>query len=123
VRCRLGLFWLLLSSAVFAEPIERLTLAASPVSSFAPANLVVRVHVTPDSANRALEVIAESSDYLRSSRIQLDGEDAPKTVTLEFRGLPHGDYAVRGALIDSAGHERATARRYVVVLASAGGGP
>jgi hypothetical protein len=114
---------LLLSSAVSAGPIERLTLAASPVSSFAPANLVVRVHVTPDPANRALEVTAESSDYFRSSRMQLDGEDAQKTITLEFRGLPHGDYAVWGRLIDSAGHERASARRQVVVLASAGGGP
>ena len=62
MRLRLGLFWLLLSSAVSAGAIERLTLAASPVSSFAPANLVVRVHVTPDPANRALEVIAESSE-------------------------------------------------------------
>jgi hypothetical protein len=123
VRLRLGLFWLLLSSAVSAGPIEKLTLAASPVSSFAPTNLVVRVHVTPDPANRALEVIAESSDYLRSSRIQLDGEDAPKTITLEFRGLPQGDYAVWGRLIDGAGRERAIVRRQVIVLASAGGGP
>jgi hypothetical protein len=93
----------LLSSAVSAGPIERLTLAASPVSSFAPANLVVRVHVAPDPANRSLEVIAESSDYFRSSRMQLDGEDAPKTITLEFRGLPQGDYAVRGRLIAAPG--------------------
>jgi hypothetical protein len=121
VRRRLGLFWLLLSTAVSAGPIERLTLAASPVSSFAPATLMVRVHVTPDQANRALEVVAESSDYLRSSRIPLDGEDAPRNVMLEFRGLPHGDYVVRGALIDSSGHQRATAGRRVVVLASAGG--
>jgi hypothetical protein len=118
---RLGLFLFLLSSAVSAGPIERLTLAASPVSSFAPANLVVRVHVAPDPANRSLEVIAESSDYFRSSRMQLDGEDAPKTITLEFRGLPQGDYAVRGRLIDSAGHDRAIVRRQVLVLGSAGG--
>jgi len=123
MRLRLGLFWLLLSSAVYAGPIDRLTLAASPVSSFAPANLVVRVHVTPDPANRALEVIAESSDYFRSSRMQLDGEDARKTITLEFRGLPPGEYSVWGRLIDSAGHQRATVRRQVIVLASAGGGP
>jgi hypothetical protein len=122
VRLRLLLFWLLLPPAVSAGPIERLTLAASPVTSFAPANLVVRVHVTPDPANRALEVIAESSDYHRSSRMQLDGEDAPKTITLEFRGPPHGDYTVRGRLIDSTGHDRAIVRQQVIVLA-AGGGP
>jgi hypothetical protein len=123
MRLRLGLLWLLLSSTVSAGPIDRLTLAASPVSSFAPAHLVVRVHVTPDPANRALEVIAESSDYFRSSRMPLDGEDAPTTITLEFRGLPQGDYAVRGRLIDSAGHERASVRRQVIVLGSPGGGP
>jgi hypothetical protein len=116
------LFWLLLSSTVSAGPIEKLTLAASPVSSFAPAHLVVRVHVTPDPANRALEVIAESSDYFRSSRIPLDGVEAPRTVTLEFRGLPGGDYAVRGTLIDSSGRERATARQQVLVLSSGGSG-
>ncbi len=116
MKRRLGLFWLLLASAVSAGPIERLTLAVSPVSSFAPANLVVRVHVTSDPTNRALEVIAESSDYLRSSRIQLDGEEAPKTITLEFRGLPPGDYAVRGALIDDSGRARATVRKQVLVL-------
>jgi hypothetical protein len=84
---------------------------------------MIRVDVTPDPENRALEVIAESSDYFRSSRIQLDGEDARKTITLEFRGLPPGDYAVWGRLIDSAGHQRATVRRQVTVLASASGGP
>jgi hypothetical protein len=120
---RIWLCWVLLSLTVSAGPTERLTLTVSPVSSFAPANLVVRVHVTPDSANRALEVIAESSDYLRSSRIQLDGEDAPKTVTLEFRSLPAGDYSVRGALIDDSGRACATARRQVLVLASGGSGP
>ena len=98
MRLRLGLFWLLLSSAVSAGPIDRLTLTASPISSFAPANLVVRVHVTPDPANRALEVIAESSDYFRSSRMQLDGEDALKTIALEFRGLPPGDYLVEAQI-------------------------
>jgi hypothetical protein len=41
------------------------------------------VDVTPDPANRALEMIAESSDCLRSSRMQLDGEDAPKTIPME----------------------------------------
>jgi|SRR5579864_3056410 len=119
-----GLLWLLLlSSAVSASPIERLTLAASPASSFAPANLMVRVHVTPDTANRALEVVVESSDYLRSSQIPLEGEDAPRNVTLEFRGLPHGEYVVRGALIDSSGRQRATVGQRILVLASGAGEP
>jgi hypothetical protein len=123
MKRRLGLLWLLLSSAVSAGPIERLTLAASPISSFAPANLIVRVHVTPDPANRALQVVADSGDYLRSSQIPLDGEDAPKHLTVEFRGLPHGEYVVQGSLIDSSGHQRATVGQRILVLASGGGDP
>jgi hypothetical protein len=123
LRRRLGLLWLLFSSAVSAGPIERLTLAASPISSFAPANLIVRVHVAPDPANRALQVVADSGDYLRSSQIPLDGEDAPRNLTVEFRGLPHGEYVVRGALIDSSGHQRAMVGQRILVLASGGGDP
>ena len=42
---------------------ERLTIAVSPLQSFAPTTLMVRVHVPPDDANRALEVGVDSGDY------------------------------------------------------------
>ena len=102
---------LFLSWAMSIHANEPLTMAVSPVQSFAPTNLTIRVHVEPDAGNRAFEVVAESSDYYRSSRIQLDGVGAPRTIALEIRNLPGGDYDVRGALIDSAGHERAAVRR------------
>ena len=111
---------LFLSSAVSINANEPLTMAVSPVQSFAPTNLTIRIHVEPDAANRALEVVAESGEYYRSSRIQLDGAEAPHTISLEMRNIPGGDYDVRGALIDGAGRERAAARRQVIVLASAG---
>jgi len=111
-----------LSAAMTVKAGERLTMAVSPVQSFAPTNLTVRVHVPSDDANRALEVSADSGQYYRSSRIQLDGKDAPRTITVEFPRLPGGAYEIRGALIDSAGHARAFAREQVTVLASASGG-
>jgi len=111
-----------LSAAMTVNAGERLTMAVSPVQSFAPTNLKVRVHVPSDDANRALEVSADSGQYYRSSRIQLDGKDAPRTITVEFPRLPGGAYEIRGALIDSAGHARAFAREQVTVLASASGG-
>jgi len=40
-----------------------LTMAVSPVQSFAPTNLTIRIHVEPDAGNRALEVVAESGEY------------------------------------------------------------
>ena len=111
----------LLSAAITVNAGERLTIAASPLQSFAPTNLMVRVHVPSDDANRALEVSADSGEYYRSSRIQLDGKDAPRTITVEFPRLPGGAYEIRGALIDSTGHARAFAREQVTVLPSAGG--
>jgi hypothetical protein len=111
---------LFLSSAVFVTAKDPLTMAVSPVQSFAPTNLTIRVHVEPDADNRALEVVAESGEYYRSSRIQLDGIDTPRTISLEMRNLPGGDYDVRSALINSSGRERAAVRAQVRVLGSAG---
>ena len=113
-----GLCFLWAAMAINAG--ERLTIAVFPLKSFAPTNLMVRVHVPPDDANRELEVSADSGEYYRSSRIQLDGKDAPRSITLEFPRLPEGEYEIRGALIDSAGHPRAFAREQATVLSSAG---
>ena len=111
---------LFLSSAVFVTATDPLTMTVSPVQSFAPTNLTIRVHVEPDADNRTLEVVAESGEYYRSSRIQLDGVDTPRTISLEMRNLPGGDYDVRSALINSTGRERAAVRAQVRVLGSAG---
>jgi hypothetical protein len=113
---------LLLTAALTVTAGERLTIAVSPLQSFAPTTLMVRIHVAPDVDNRALEVTAESGEYFRSSLIQLDGKDAPRTIAVELRGLPGGDYQVRGTLIDNAGRPRASVRQQVIVLAAVDGG-
>jgi hypothetical protein len=110
-----------LAAALSVNAGERLTIAVSPLQSFAPTNLVVRIHVAPDAGNRAIEVTADSGEYFRSSVIPLDGNEAPRTIAVELRSLPGGDYQVQGTLIDNAGHPRASARQQVIVLASAGG--
>ena len=120
MRAQIFTLALFLSSAPSVNASERLALAVSPRHSFAPASLVVRVHVTPDVANRALEVVAESEDYYRSSRIQLDGDGAPATSVLECRSLPGGDYDVRAIVIDNTGHERASASEHVTVISPGG---
>jgi hypothetical protein len=81
----------------------------------------VRVHLTPNADNRGLELSADSGGYYRSSWIQLDGKEAPQTITLELRNLPGGDYQIRGALFDSTGRARAVAHQHVIVLSSVGG--
>ena len=110
---------LLLSFVACPDASEPLSMAVSPVQSFAPTILAIRVHVDPDPDDRALEVVAESGVYYRSSRIQLDGTEAPRTISLEFRNVPAGEYDVRGVLFNSSGHERAVVRKHVSVIDSA----
>jgi len=107
---------LFLSLATSLNATEPLSMAVSPLQSFAPTNLTIRLRVAPDDANRALEVAAESGDYYRSSSIELDGSEAPRTISFEFRDVPGGDYDVRGTLISSGGTARAAVRQHVIVI-------
>ena len=111
----------LLSTALIVNAAERITIAVSPLQSIAPTNVRVRVHVMPDADNRGLELSADSGGYFRSSWIQLDGKEAPQTMTLELRDLPGGDYEIRGVLFDSTGRARAVARQQVTVFSTVGG--
>lgn len=95
---------------------DPLSIVVSPAQSFAPTDLTIRVQLQPDAVNRALEVVAESGEFYRSSRIQLDGAEAPRTVLFEFRNVPGGEYDVKGVLINSAGKERAGVRQHVIVI-------
>jgi len=99
---------------------EKMTMKVSPEVSFAPAHLVVRTMIVADASNRAMEIVAESPDFYRSSEIQLDGERAPRTAMFEFRSLPSGMYEVRATLIGDNGHARAFVRQQVNVVASGG---
>jgi hypothetical protein len=98
-----------------------MTLRVSPAVAFAPANLVVRTTIEADADNRAVEIVAESLDFYRSSQIQLDGQYAPRTTMFEFRSLPPGEYEVTATLLSAKGSTLATVRRQVNVI-SAGGG-
>ena len=90
----------------------------SPAFSFAPATLVIRTSVESDAKNRSLEVIADSAEFYRSSTITLEGDRTPKTMMVEFRSLPPGDYEVTAMLIGVDGHRWAIARAQVNVVES-----
>ena len=100
---------------------EQLKIAVSPAYSFAPSNLRIRVRVPPNAQNRALEVVAESGEFYRSSEVQLEGDHAPATIVFEFRSVPSGDYDVYGVLIDTMGQQRAIDRQSVAVISPTGG--
>jgi len=100
---------------------ERISVKVSPAVAFAPANLVVRTMIEADQDNRAVEIIAESADFYRSSQIQLEGDKAPRTTTFEFRSLPPGTYEVKAFLLGAGGEQRAFARQQINVITSGAG--
>jgi hypothetical protein len=112
---------LMLTSALPLGAGQRLTLKVSPAVSFAPANLIVRATILADADNRAVEIIAESDDFYRSSQVQLEGDRAARTNMFEFRSLPPGTYEVRAILVGADGQSRAMVRQQINVFASGAG--
>ena len=91
-------------------------MTVAPPLAFAPAELRLRVDVTPNARNRSLIVVAESEDFYRSSEMPLKGEEAPRLFTVQFRGLPGGEYSVSGEVRDADGRTLAIARQEIRVL-------
>ncbi len=81
----------------------RLALRVTPNVAFAPATVRVLATVAADQENRAIEVVAESDTFYRSSQVPLDGDEAPRANLFQFRGLPPGRYQVTATLIDADG--------------------
>jgi hypothetical protein len=97
---------------------EPVSVRVSVARSFEPADLHLLVRVEPCADNRWLQVIAESRDFYRSSTLPLDGERSARVTTMEYRGMPAGEYEIVGVLRDTRGRERARARTAVHVIAS-----
>ena len=100
---------------------QPLTLQVSPPMSVAPAFVSVRALVEASDDNRALEIIAQSTDFFRSSYIDLKGRNAPPLSVFNYPNLPPGLYDVTAILVGTGG-KRATATRLVRVIPSAGSG-
>jgi hypothetical protein len=115
---RAWVFGLAVMTTTVVGAKEPLSMRVYPAMSFAPANLVIRTRIEPDVDNRAMEVVAESDGFYRSSAIQLEGDRAPKTTTFEFHSLPPGEYEVRAVVIGAGGQQRAVARAHVNVVES-----
>lgn len=99
---------------------DKLAMRVSPAFSYEPGSLTIQLSIEPDAENRVVRVMAESAEFYRSSDITLDGDRAPRTNVIAYRGLPAGDYQVRSVLFGARGQERAMLSQAVTVL-SAGG--
>ena len=115
---RAWVFGLVVTGSTVVGAKELLSMQVSPAVSFAPANLTIRTRVEPDADNRAIEVVADSEEFYRSSAIQLEGDHAPRTTTFEFRGLPPGEYEVTAVVSGTHGQRRALAHSHVNVVES-----
>jgi hypothetical protein len=113
-----ALFGILMLAGAPLGAGERITIKVSPAIAFAPANLLVRATIPADADNRAVQIVAESADFYRSSEMPLEGERAPRTTTFEFRSLPSGIYQVSANLMGVNGRSRGIIRQQVNVIAS-----
>jgi hypothetical protein len=102
--------------AVSPKARERLMMKVSPAVAFAPANVIVRAVVEADKDNRAIQIVADSDEFYRSSEIQLQGAEAPHVTSVEFHSLPPGSYQFRVILRGVSGQLRASVSTSVNVL-------
>lgn len=111
----------LLVAAGTTDGNQPLSLQVSPATAPAPAFVRVRAVIEGNDDNRSLEVTAQSPDYFRSSRVDLDGRNAPPLAVFEYSNLPPGLYDVTAALVGTRG-KRATVSRLVLVVPMKGSG-
>ena len=107
---------LLVTGVTAADADECMSMRVSPRQALAPVNLRVSVRIEPNADNRVLTIVADSPEFYRSSQIQLEGELAPKTFTIEYPNVPGGTYEVTSVLVNSMGRERATVRQSAHVV-------
>lgn len=107
-----ALLGVIASTTWAAEPVE---VRVSSAFVLEGSNVRVTVRIVPDKDNRFLTIQADSSDYYRSSRIQLSGDEAPLIHTMMLRSLPSGVYEVRAILSCSDDVERAAQRPLRVI--------
>ena len=113
---RVGMLVLAMASAAPVTATETVSIEVTPAVSFAPAEVRIRIRVEPNAANRRMTIVAESESFYRSSTIQLEGDQAPLTTQLQFRGLPVGQYDISAAVTGTDGKTTATAHRRVQIV-------
>ena len=108
----------LLTLAFLALPVgagERLRIRVTHTVTLAPADVLVQAIVEPDTENRALEVVAESASYFRSSTMPLAGEGGPRVNSIRFMRLPAGSYDVTVRVLAADGGEIAYETEQLII--------
>jgi len=98
----------LLTLAFLALPVgagDRLKIYVAHSVTLAPADVLIQAIVQPNSDNRALEVVADSATFFRSSTLPLEGENGPRVSSIRFLRLPAGAYDVTVRVLSVDGRE------------------
>ena len=120
---RSWLFGLAVSTATLGAAGEPVSVRVNPSVAIAPTTLAIRVKVPPQAENRALEIVVDSNDFYRSSRMQLEGDKGPVTNTLNIGSVPAGDYEVTATVIGADGKRTTTARAHAEVMSTTSASP
>jgi hypothetical protein len=84
------------------------------LTATAPAAVAVIATIPAHEDNRALRVVAESSEFYRSSQFELNGDRAPRTNQVTFRDLPVGEYEITVILGGTRGQRAMSSRAFFV---------
>lgn len=117
----LSLVLLALAATPQVAANEPLKIAVSPVHSFAPSLMRIRVRVEPNTDNRMLQITVDSDNFYRQSDVQLEGDKSAAMTQMELRNLPGGEYDVKAVVIDGAGKTRAVAQAHATIISQTGG--
>ena len=112
---KLALITAVILLAAPASGTQNFQMSVSPTLATSPAVIRVRVSIEPSDENRSIQIAAESEDYFRSSEAEIDGASASRISQFEYRGLPAGEYTVRGVLIGRDGKPRGSTEYMITV--------
>jgi hypothetical protein len=87
-----------------------------PSTAIEPATLRIQVVVERNAQNRALRIVADSSEFFTSSEVPLEGDRSQRVRVVTFRSVPAGRYELRGELIGENGDVRGIARTSALVI-------
>src|SRR5688572_13352871 len=84
-----------------------------PTVAFAPATVRIEVLIEAADDNRALRIVVDSGEHLRSSTIVLEGARAPRFHSVTYRSMPAGHYEIQVELLDPGDEVRAIERHSI----------
>ena len=66
-----------------------------------PATVQMTVAVEPDAKNRSLRIEADGDRLFRASQVALEGAEAKRIHSVEFKNLPAGNYILRAEVLSN----------------------